>query len=395
MPLPPHLFLPILVAAASLGLLASSIYIPSIPDIAQAMDVPVGLVQLTITTFLAAYGVSMLVIGPLSDRFGRRRVMLGGTLLCLVASVACALASDIEVLLIGRAVQALGACTGVVIARAMVRDRFDGVETARAMAALATVVTIVPVLAPVAGGYLQVWLGWRASFIVVAFCAAALYALMTFWLPETNNNLQNQHGLFHGLGLAFTTLLQDRRFIAYALVTGCGGAAYYSFSAAAPIIFIERFGISPDLYGIYSASSSVGFMIGGFVSNRLSRRLHADKFIYVGAVLQVAAGLLAVWLALAGFASPWAVVPSLLLMGTGNGFYMPAAYAGGVSVQPHLAGAAAGLAGFMQMLGAVISTMLMAASPLETAAPMGFVIAGAGLVITCGFRALARPAPAY
>ncbi|HTP82281.1 MAG TPA: multidrug effflux MFS transporter [Alphaproteobacteria bacterium] len=385
-----RLILPILIPAASLGLLASSIYVPSIPDIARELAVPVGLVQLTMTVFLASYGVAMLVIGPLSDRFGRRRVMLTGILLCLVASLVCAAAPGILTLIVGRAFQAVGGCAGVVIARAMVRDLFDREQVARAMAILASAVTIVPIMGPVLGGYVHVWLGWRANFIIVALCGAVLFALMAQRMPETNRNLQNQATLFRGLVTSFVTLLRARRFLAYALVTGCGGAAYYAFAAAAPVVFIERFHVSPDVYGVYAASASGGFMVGSVASSRFSVRLGADWFIRLGGWVQIGAGAAMIGLAAAGYATPWAVVPPIFFMGVANGLYMPNAFAGGVSIQPHLAGAAAGLAGFVQMFGAGLATATMAASALETAIPMGLVIGGAGLLITAAFRILVR-----
>lgn len=385
-----RLVLPILVAAGSLGLLASSIYVPSIPDIARALAVPVGLVQLTMTVFLVCYGVSMLVIGPLSDRYGRRKVMLSGILLCMAGSLVCAAAPGIEVLLVGRAVQAIGGCAGVVIARAMVRDLFDREQTARAMAVLAASITLVPIFAPMLGGYLHVWLGWRANFVVVALAGAVLFVIIAKRLPETNVQLQNQATLFRGLMSSFAVLLRVRRFLGYALVTGCGGAAYYAFAAAAPVVFIEHFHVSPDVYGLYAAASSAGFFCGSVLSSRFSIRMGPDWFIRLGGWLQFAAGAAMIALALAHYATPWAVVPSLLFMGVGNGLYMPNAFAGGVSIEPRLAGAAAGLAGFVQMAGAGLATLLMAASSLETAVPMGLVIAGAGLVITIGFPRLLR-----
>ena len=385
-----RLILPILIPAASLGLLASSIYVPSIPDIARELAVPVGLVQLTMTVFLASYGVAMLVIGPLSDRFGRRRVMLTGILLCLVASLVCAAAPGIVTLIVGRAFQAFGGCAGVVIARAMVRDLFDREQVARAMAIVASAVTIVPIAGPVLGGYVHVWLGWRANFVIVALGGLALFAIVALRMPETNLNLQNQATLFRGLVSSFATLLRARRFLAYALVTGCGGAAYYAFAAAAPVVFIERFHVSPDVYGIYAASASGGFMFGSVASSRFSVRLGADWFIRLGGWVQIGAGAAMIGLAAAGYATPWAVVPPIFLMGVANGLYMPNAFAGGVSIQPHLAGAAAGLAGFVQMFGAGLATAVMASSALETAIPMGLVIAGAGLLITVAFRILLR-----
>jgi DHA1 family bicyclomycin/chloramphenicol resistance-like MFS transporter len=235
-----------------------------------------------------------------------------------------------------------------------------------------------------------VWLGWRANFILVAATGVVLFGMVALRMPETNLNLQNQATLFRGLVSSFATLLRARRFLAYGLVTGCGGAAYYAFASAAPVVFIERFHVSPDLYGVYAALASGGFMVGSVSSSRFSIALGVDWFIRLGGWVQLAAGASMISLAALGFATPWAVAPPIFVMGVANGLYMPNAFAGGVSIQPHLAGAAAGLAGFVQMFGAGLATAAMAMSALDTAIPMGVVIGGAGLLITVVFRILVR-----
>lgn len=389
-PLPSRLILALLVSAAALGLLASAIYVPSIPDIARELGVPVGQVQLTLTTFLVGFGASTLFVGALSDRFGRRGVLVAGNVLCAVASAACALADTIELLLIGRAVQAVGACAGMVVARAVVRDIFDRDGTARAMAALAMAATLAPILAPVLGGYIHVAFGWRTSFLVVAVAAGLLAIVTASLLPETNRNLQNEVGLLRGLVVGTTALLRVRRFMAYAVASASGGITFYSFVAAAPVILIDRFGVSPDIFGIYIGVPPLGFMAGSFVTSRLTVRLGGDRLIRWGSAGHVLSGLLLAGLAAAGFAAPWAVIGPLLVMAFSNGLIMPNAYSGGVSVQPHLAGAASGLQNFLQMLGAGAAAALFAALALETAVPLGLAIAGAGLANSLAFRWLAR-----
>jgi DHA1 family bicyclomycin/chloramphenicol resistance-like MFS transporter len=388
--LPSRAILSLLVAAAALGLLASAIYVPSIPDIARELGVPVGQVQLTLTTFLVGFGASTLFVGALSDRFGRRGVLIVGNAVCVLASAACALANSIELLLVGRALQAIGACAGMVVARAVVRDIFDREGTARAMAALAMAATLAPILAPILGGYVHVTFGWRASFLVVAAAGAVLVAVTAAFLPETNRNLQNEVGLLRGLVVGATTLLRVRRFMAYTLATASGGVTFYSFVAAIPVILIDRFGVTPDIFGIYLGIPPLGFMAGSFVTSRLTVRLGGDRLIFWGSIGHILAGLVIAGLALYGVAEPWAVIGPLIGMAFSNGLIMANAYAGGVSVQPHLAGAASGLANFLQMVGAGAAAALFAALPLETALPLGVVIAAAGLVNSIGFRWLAR-----
>jgi DHA1 family bicyclomycin/chloramphenicol resistance-like MFS transporter len=387
-PVAPHLILPILAGAAALGLLASAIYVPSIPDIARELGVPVGQVQLTLTTYLVAFGAATLFVGALSDRFGRRVVLIAGGLVCALASLACALATSIELLLIGRAVQAVGACTGMVVSRAVVRDVFDRDSTARAMAVLAMAVTLAPVLAPVLGGYVHVWLGWRANFVILAVWALASVVLAAWLLPETNREMQTQGGLLRGVLTALFTLLRFGDFLAYALAVACGGVTFYSFIVAVPVILIDRFGVSPDLFGLYIGIPPLGFMTGSYITSRLARRVGPDRMILSGGAGHILSGSLLIALAMAGFAEPWAVIGPLVLMGFSNGLIMANAYAGGVSVQPQLAGAASGLANFVQMGMAGAAAAAFAALTLKSAAPIGVAIAGAGAVILLVFPAL-------
>ena len=390
-PIAPNLILLVLVGAAALGLIASAIDVPSSPDIARELGVPVGQVQLTLPTYLVAFGAATLIVGALSDRFGRRVVLLSGGVLCALASLACALASSIELLLVGRAVQAIGACTGMVVSRAVVRDIFDRENTARAMAVLAMAVTLAPVLAPILGGYVHVWLGWRANFIVLAAWALASVLLAAWLLPETNRDLQTQGGLLRGVFSALVTLLQFRDFLAYALAVACGGVTFYSFIVAAPVILIDRMGVSPDLFGLYIGIPPLGFMTGSYITSRLTGRMGPNRMILCGGAGHVLSGSLLIGLAAAGFAAPWAVIGPLVVMGFSNGLIMSNAYAGGVSVQPQLAGAASGLANFVQMLMAGAAAAAFAALVLETAMPVGVAIAAAGAVILLLFPVLVRP----
>lgn len=387
-PVAPHMIFPILVGTAALGLLASAIYVPSIPDIARELGVPVGQVQLTLTAYLVAFGAATLFVGALSDRFGRRVVLIVGGLVCAVASLACALATSVELLLAGRAVQAIGASAGMVVSRAVVRDVFDRDGTARAMAVLAMAVTVAPVLAPVVGGYVHVWLGWRANFVILAVWALASVSLAAWLLPETNRDLQTQGGLMRGVFNGLKRLLQIRDFLAYALaVAGCG-VTFYSFIVAVPVILIDRFGVPPDLFGLYIGVPPLGFIAGSFLTARLAKRVGPDRLILCGGAGHIVAGSLLIGFASAGIAVPWAVIGPLVLMGFSNGLSMANAYAGGVSVQPQLAGAASGLANFLQMGLAGVAAAIFAALTLESAIPIGVSIAGAGATILLVFPIL-------
>jgi MFS transporter, DHA1 family, multidrug resistance protein len=366
-----RIILAILVASNAFGLVATSIYMPSIPDMARDLNVPVGQVQLTLTTYLVAFALSMLVMGPLSDRFGRRGVLLGGMAVSIVATALCAVAPNIEVLLIARAIQAVGACAGMALARAMVRDLFDRDGTARAMAALAMGVTLIPVFSPILGGYLHIWFGWRANFVFMTLVGILLFGTIAWKLPETNLNLQNQLGMLRGFATGMSALLRSSRFIGYAIVVAGGGAAFFGFSAAAPVLLIDHFHIPPEQYAYYGVSGTIGFFAGSYLSRRFVLSTGIDKLIlYGGGFLVVSGVLMAV---MAEVPSGWTILVPLLVMGLGHGLAMPNANAGGVSIHPQLAGTASGLAGFIQTIGACIATVAMALVPHHSAWPIAIL----------------------
>jgi DHA1 family bicyclomycin/chloramphenicol resistance-like MFS transporter len=383
---------PILVATNSLGLAATSIYSPSLPAIARALAVPVGTVQETITAYLAAYGVGMLLIGPLSDRFGRRHLLIGGTALFAAASVLAAFAHRIEVLLLARVLQAIGACAGMALGRAIARDVFDHEGTARAMAAISVAVGLTPVLAPLVGGYVQVWWGWRANFAILALVAIPVWAAVTWRVPETNRHAlrrerpqeprperlrqhtherlyeQRHESLPGALLSGLLRLGSERRFMGYTFVVAGTTSMFYAFLTAAPVLLIDRFGVTPDAFGRYVVLGTCGATVAAFVSARTVGRLGIDTLIRTGVALLVIAGLL-----LAGFASvarPLAVVFPLCFVGVGMGLCLPNANAGGLGIHPQLAGTAAGLSGFIQMIACGAATLVMAAVESRSALPL-------------------------
>ena len=214
--------------------------------------------------------------------------------------------------------------------------------------------------------------------------------IFAIWqLPETNLNRQTQGSLVRGLFTGFAALLRVREFLAYTLAIVCGGVSFYSFIVAVPVIF-DRFGISPDLFGLYIGIPPIGFLTGSFVTSRLAGRVGPNRLILCGGVGHVLCGTLLISLATAGFAAPWAVIGPLVIMGFSNGLIMANAYAGGVSVQPQLAGAASGLANFVQMVMAGAAAASFAAITIESATPLGIAIAGAGVVMLLIFPVLMR-----
>ena len=363
----PGSLLPILVATNSLGLAATSIYAPSLPAIARALQVSSAAAQNTMTVYLVAYGGGMLLLGPLSDRLGRRRLLIAGTSLFALGSTLAAFANRIEMLMVARALQAVGACAGMALGRAIVRDVFSHTDTARALAIISVALGVTPILAPVLGGYLQVWWGWRASFVFLALAGAAVAAVVVGRVPETRQPHAGG-GPKPALLAGLLRLLRERRYLGYVLVIGGTSSMFYAFLTAAPLLLITRLGVTPDAFGRYIVLGTVGSVIGSVWSRHQVGKVGVDYLISLGvAALFLASVLLAL---LASVAHPWALIAPLFLVALGTGLCLPNANAGGLGILPEFAGAAAGLAGCIQMVFCSAATLAVAASDNRNALPL-------------------------
>ena len=369
--------LALLIGSSSLGLAATSIYLPSIPDMARDLGVPASHVQNTVTAYLAAFGVSTLLIGSLSDRYGRRRLLIGGTALFTFASVIAAFAPDIMTFLAARVLQAVGACAGMALARAVARDLFDASETARALAAISAAITVTPIVAPLIGGYMHVWFGWRSQFLLLAAVALPITWLIARHLPETNRELQTQQALVRGIAAGARTLLRERRFLGYVLVISASSSAFYAFMTAAPLLLIDVQSVSPEHFGRDMMLGPIGFILAAIASNRTVMRFGASALIASGGICMLGATALLFVLPMLSTRPSMVLLP-FLLAGAGMGFCLPNGNAGALNVRPGLAGTAAGLTGFLQMSACAFATATVSSMMLAAALP----IAGLWLICT-------------
>ncbi len=376
-----------LTVTATLGMLASTIYVPSIPAIAQALDTTVGRVQFTFVGYLLAFATGMLVLGPLSDRYGRRRTIICGLALATLGSIACAASPTIEFLIAARMIQGIGACAGMVVGRATIRDLYGREGAAQVLAGLAIAMTLIQSFAPIPGGYLQEWIGWRANFAAVVLFAAAGLALAIRYVPETRNASLPVPGV--GTMLAgYRALIGMRRFLAYALAATGAHAGFHIFSAGAPAVLIGSFGIPPEDYGFYASLPPIGFLVGSFISNRLTARLGVNTLIGIGSLVLVPAGAVMVALVLLKIASPYVIVGPMILICCGSGLITPNAVAASLGVDAKAVGAASGLASFLQMTGAAGATAALSFGAGGNSLVLAVVIALAGLVAVTAFASL-------
>lgn len=379
-----------LTGASSLGIAASTIYVPSVPAIARAFDTSIARVQLTFVGYLLAFAVSMLVLGPLSDRLGRRRTVLWGLALSAVSSLACAASTSIEMLIAARILQGIGACAGMVVGRALIREIWGLEAAARVIAGRAFAATVVQACAPVLGGYLQQWFGWRASFLAVVVLACATMALMLRYVPDRGiGSAAGTSG--EGMLASYRRLIGARLFLGYCLSAAGAHAGFNIFAAGGPAVLIGSFGISPEQYGFYAALPPVGFMVGSFLSNRLTGRIGIDGLITTGTIVLIPAGFVMVLLALLHVASPYIVIGPMIFVCCGSGLITPSAAAGSLGVDPRIAGAASGLGSFIQMGGAALATAALTLGRSGSPLTLAIVIAMAGLCCVTAFGSLTKP----
>jgi DHA1 family bicyclomycin/chloramphenicol resistance-like MFS transporter len=363
----------LLAAIAASGTLAMHMFVPALPAAAREFAVTPGAVQLTLTVYLVGIAGGQLVYGPLSDRYGRRRVLIAALSLFLAATVSAAFAPRLEWLIAARLFQALGACGGLVLGRAMVRDGAGPGEAARQLALLVMVMTAAPGLAPLAGGAIAGWAGWRGIFAVLAAAGAVLLTLTIALLPETRGS-QTPRPSARAMLTVYGLLLQRREFRAYAVAGACMSTSIYAFLSASPFLFAEVLHRPASEVGVYYMAVVVGITFGSWLASRLVLRFRPVLLLRLGALLGVlgAAALLAA--DLFGALGVATVLASMSAFALGCGLSSPIATAQAIGVDPQAIGAASGLYGFLQMSTGALCTLLAGLWHSHSAAPVALIL---------------------
>jgi Bcr/CflA subfamily drug resistance transporter len=347
---PPHLITLTLLTA--LSALTLNMIVPSLPSMARDLAARESVTALAVSGYMLASALFQLGLGPLSDRFGRRPVMLAALAVFVAASLGCMLAQDVAVLLACRVMQAV-IIAGAVVSSAAIRDRHSAIDSAAKLSLIASAMAVAPMMGPMLGGLLDVRLGWRSVFALYAVLGAALLALAWLDLGETR-----APGLPAPRLADWLALLQSGRYWAYVLCTAFSVGAFYVFVTGVPYVATAVWGLSPAEVGIGVGSITGGFLVGAAVSARHARRLAMGALLLWGRVVSVIVVALALAVFAAGVSHPLALFGLTIFVGLGNGLTLPSANAGTLSVRPALAGTAAGLSGALTMaLGAVLSTL--------------------------------------
>lgn len=345
----------------ALGQMSLGLYLPSLPSLAQAIGTSRAEAQLTLTVFLGGFAVSQLFWGPVADRYGRKITLLIGLVVFASAGIACAQADTIHELILFRFFQALGACSGQVVARAMVRDTTEGAATAVVMSYIAMSMSLAPAITPALGGFLQTQFGWRANFIALGLIGASLFFLTLAKVPETLRD--RLAGSLSPVTVVrnYATLLRDRAYVCYIVAVGGIFGAYMSYNTAGPFVLMEALGWSPQAYGLLILFNVIAFLSGSLIAGRLAPRYGARRMVRLGTGMALAASLAMIAPALAGHLSTPAVIGPMMLLLVGMAFAMPNAMAGAMQNFPFIAGSAAAFLGFSQMALAMVASFVVGA----------------------------------
>ncbi len=347
--------IPLLVLMNGLAPIALYILVPALPLIAQTFGSDISVAQMTVSLFMVGLACSQLIMGPLSDKHGRKPVLLIGFTLMVIASIGSIFADTITQLIVARFFQALGGATGMVMSRAIIRDLYERSRVSSMLSLVIAVMMIAQLLSPLTGGLLEIAFGWHIILIMISLFAIAVTLLIAVLLPETRRPRSDPAS--GGFLTDVRVLLRSRIFIGFMLCQVLASLIIFTFAGAGPYIVVTHMGRSSAEYGAWFATSGLAYLIGNLFCVRLGTRMPLERLIWIGLVLQIAGSILnLIWGHLG-----WNLLPSWLfgthmLVMFGNAFVMANATAGGISIRPDAAGTAAGAMGFMQMgIGALFS----------------------------------------
>lgn len=344
----------VLILALCLGLqpVTTDLYLPALPALSEGLQATVSKTQLTLSALLLSFGISQLIWGPLSDRFGRRPIMLAGLLVYTLAAAGGATASSIEMLVLWRALQGAAMGAGVMCARAIIRDLYAPESGARVMSKALSGLGVMACLSPPIGGLLAETMGWRSALLAPALVGAMVLAVV-FWRFEETVPLKNPHALqFGALGRNWLAIVRHPSFIAYTLLDTASYCVLFTMLASSPFVFIKIMGMSKALCGLAMFSVAFAYLCGTFLCRRWLPRYGVRKTLLRAGALSLIGGTLLGGLALAGVLSPWAILLPVYLVVLAHGVHQPCSQSGAVGPFPRAAGAASALSGFVMMLGA-------------------------------------------
>jgi MFS transporter, DHA1 family, multidrug resistance protein len=350
----PRLMLLMLVTMTGVAPISLYMLVPALPVLASTFQSDISIAQMTVSLYMVGIACSQLIMGPLSDKFGRRPVLLAGLFLMVAASVGCSLAQTLPQLIAARFLQALGGASGMVVSRAIIRDLYSRDRVGAMISLVIAVMMVAQMLSALAGGLLEITFGWRAIFYFITAASLSVAVLLAVALPETRRERGEAGGSFRG---DVGSLVKNRAFVGYVLCQVLASQIIFAFAGGGPYIVVTQMGRTTAEYGAWFAATGFAFLLGNLLCVRFAPRHSLERLIWFGLVLQLAGSLLNLVFSLTGInQSPVFLFGTQMIVMLANAVVMSNAAAGAISVRPDAAGTASGAMGFLQQgIGSLLS----------------------------------------
>lgn len=365
----------LLAALTAMGPLTTDMYLPSLPDIVRLLGTTTAEGQLTISAYLIGFAVGQLIYGPLSDRHGRKPVLLGAIALYCFASVICAASTSIEMLIAARFLEALGGCGGIVLARAVVRDLFSGARAGRELSLIGSVMALAPVMAPIVGGILQTAFGWRSVFITLVLLGLSIGGVVWLLLPETLAARAKEPVSVGSMFKSYGAVLRSGAYLAYTGLATTSYAGLFAWISVASFVLQNIYGLGPFDFGVVFSLGAVGYMAGATIATRVVVPLGIDGTIGFGCAAMTIGGFAMVASVALGLTSSLSLVIPMAVYLAGLGLVLPQSIAGAMTPFPERAGAASAMLGFLQQAAAALCGVVVGQMLGDSAWPLVIAVA--------------------
>jgi len=379
-----YYFLILIILMSILPLISTDIYLPAFPDVSHYFHADFTQVQQTLGIYLFSIAIMQLIYGPLSDIYGRKKILLSGVVIYIIGTLGCLLSFSISQMLIGRLLQGLGICAGIVISKAIISDTYDAKESAKIYTTVFPFIGCSPAIAPVIGGYLTSMYSWQANFIFLLFLAVLLFIGSTRFLKETKKFDQPSSFSLTQIFKNYGSLITSRLFMGYTLVVCCAYGAWFSYISDSSFIF-KTMGFESHQIGYFYVPLSVTYVITNLIGKRLIGKIKIDHLILSGILILLSGSVLMVIFTQHPINNPLSIIVPMSIIAAGNGFLLPLGTSSGLSRNSKISGTASGFLGFLQLGTAALCATLVGHFTNGSAFHLALFITGIGIVLLTSY----------